>query len=137
MKIFTRLLMPIAVVLLFSSCEHFTYTPKSRKNIKEEQPSIELMSRIVDFRIEQNSWPLSKEDFISKGKKYYDAFTGFRYTNTNFKTIDSNTMVFFFSDHVKDVEKYKETEQYDLNSYRGTVKFYREKDKFVWKLKMY
>jgi cbb3-type cytochrome oxidase subunit 3 len=132
-----RLITIPVIVLFLISCNYFTYTPKSRKNIKEEQPSIVLLSAIADFRIEQDRWPVSKEDFISKGKKYLDAFSGFRYNNTNFKIIDSNKMVFFFSDHVKDAEKYKETEQYDLNSYRGTVKYYKENGKFVWKLKMY
>ena len=75
-------------------------------------------------------------DFISKGDKYYKVFEGFRYNETKFKIIDSNNMVFSFYDHRKDVDNYNEIGKIDLNNYRGTVKFYKEKDKFLWKLKM-
>ena len=97
-------------------------------------PSIALYERIIDFRLEQNSWPVSKDDFISKGKKYYEVLQGFPYQTVTFKTIDSNAMVFSFSEHIKDLENYERTRQVDLNSYKGSIKFTRQQNKFVWKI---
>ena len=45
-------------------------------------------------------------------------------------------MVFSFSEHVKDIQHYKETNKIDLNSYAGNVRFFKENGKFIWKLKM-
>lgn len=136
MKSFTQTFIACVLLLQLTACNYVTYTPRSKKNVRRERPSILLMDRIVDFRIEQHYWPYSKEDFMSKGKKYYEVFQGFPYNYTHFKTIDSNTMVFTFSDHIKDRDNYNETQKVDLNSYSGSVRFYREKDKFIWKLKL-
>lgn len=86
------------------SCNHVTYIPRSKTSIRREEPSILLLESIVDFRVAQNSWPVSGTDFTSKGIKYYKAFENFPYTDVQFKTIDSNTMVFYFSGHIKDVD---------------------------------
>ncbi len=45
-------------------------------------------------------------------------------------------MVFYFSGHVKVVQQYNQTQKTDLNGYGGTVRFYREKGRFLWKIKM-
>lgn len=45
-------------------------------------------------------------------------------------------MEFYFSDHIKDIDHYKQTGQTEINSYGGVVDFYKYKDKFVWKIKM-
>lgn len=124
------------LVLIFTSCNYINYTPRSKKNVQREKPSILIFDRIIDFRIEQMGWPTSKMDFMSKGKKYYEVFEGFRYNETKFKIIDSNNMVFSFYGHRKDVDNYNETGKIDFNNYRGTVRFYKENDKFLWKLKM-
>ena len=91
---------------------------------------------MVDFRMEQMGWPNSVTDFISKNKKYYEVFENFPYLNTEFKITDSNRMTFYFSQHIADMEKYKRTGKADLNAYGGHVKFYKENDKFIWRIKM-
>ena len=101
-----------------------------------ETPSVLLFERIIDFRIEQMGWPISKIDFMNKGIKYYEVFQDFPYQTTTFKIIDSNTMVFSFSEHIKDIKNYNKTQKIDLNSYGGTVRFFKENEKFIWKLKM-
>ena len=131
-----RIFIAYVAVLILISCNYVTYTPRSKRNIQHEKPSIVLLGRIVDFRLEQNSWPFSKEEFINKGKIYREAFEGFPYTYTEFKVIDNNTMIFYFSSHVKDNKNFKKTEKIDLNSYSGHVRFYKENERFLWKLKM-
>jgi hypothetical protein len=117
------------------ACNYVTYTPRSKRNKQGETPSLVIFERIVDFRIEQMGWPASKTDFISKGIKYYEVFENFPYQFTNFKVIDSNTMIFTYSQHIKDVKKFDKTEKVDLNSYGGSVKYYKENGKFIWKIK--
>ncbi len=132
----SRIFLPLLLVILFCgvACNYVTYTPRSSKNKQKEKPSIVLYERIIDFRIENNSWPVSKEDFISKGRKYSEVLKGFPYTTLLFKIKDSNHMVFTYMDHVKDVENFKQTEKIDLNSYQGTVKFFKENNRFIWKI---
>jgi hypothetical protein len=127
----------IGLILLLTGCDIFTYTPRSRKSRQKEKPSVVLLQAIVDYREAFNSWPFSKEEFIAKGKEYKDAFAGFPYLYTNFKVTDNDKMTFYFNDHRRDVQQYKESQKVDLNSYGGEVRFYKEKDKFIWKLKMY
>jgi hypothetical protein len=124
------------IIILLVSCNYVTYTPRSKKNIQREKPSVVLLNAIIDYRVEQYDWPVSREEFINKGKKFRDAFEGFPYSYTRFKMIDSNTMVFYFSGHIKDERNYQETQKADLNSYSGSVRFYKDKDRFAWKLKM-
>ncbi len=123
-------------MLGIAGCNYVTYTPRSKKNIRRETPSLLIFDRIVDFRIEQMGWPVSRMDFTSKGIKYYQVFENFPYQQTDFKIIDRNTMVFSFSGHIQDIKNYNETNKVDLNSYGGSVRFFKENDKFIWKLKM-
>lgn len=120
----------------FAQCNYFTYVPKGKKKQLQETPSVLILDRMVDFRIEQGGWPSSKQDFISKGIKYYEVFNNFPYQTTTFKIKDSNNMVFTFSDHIKDIDRYNKTGKADLNGYNGTVTFWKEGDKFLWKIKM-
>ena len=128
-----------AFLFLFAvaSCNTITFTPRSKKNIQKEKPSPVLLEKIIDFRKEFNSWPFSREEMIAKGGAYRSAFDGFSYLQIRFKVIDNNTMTFYFSEHRKDVQNFKETQKIDLNSYGGEVKFYKEKENFIWKIKMY
>jgi hypothetical protein len=126
----------LLTAVLFSRCNYVTYTPHSKKKIQHEKPSVVLLNRIIEYREEFNGWPFSKEEFISKGSKYKEVFEGFPYMQTTFKVIDNNTMTFSFYEHVKDIQNYKETNKVDLNSYGGEAKFYKEKEKFIWKIKM-
>lgn len=121
----------------FTSCRHFTYTPRTKRQQQAAKPSIVLIQRIIDFREEFNAWPFSKEEFIYKGKKFKDAFEGFPYLNIQFNVKDNDRMTFVFADHKKDVQLYEQNRQADLNAYGGEVRFYKEKDKFIWKIKMY
>lgn len=73
---------------------------------------------------------------MSKGLKYYEVLNDFPYQETNFNVIDSNNMVFSFYRHKKDIENYNKSNKVDLNSYGGSVKFFKENGKFMWKLKM-
>ncbi len=135
MKHSIKILFVFLFIVNCTACNYVTYTPRSKKNKLEEAPSILIYDRIIEFRIEQMGWPTSKMDFMSKGIKYYEVFQNFPYQYTNFKIIDSNTMIFTFSEHIKDVQKFEKTQKADFNSYGGTVKFFKEKDKFIFKIK--
>jgi hypothetical protein len=139
-----------ACIVFFSACNHFnhtaankrnnplfTYTPRSKKNIQREKPSVILLNRIIEYREEFNGWPYSKEGFISKGKKYFDAFNGFPYLGMQFKVISDDKMIFYFFDHVKDNKNMNESGMIELHSYHGKVYFYKSNNKFIWKLKMH
>lgn len=130
----------VAIALLtmqVSACNYFTYTPRHRNQKRPEKPSIFIYEKIVEFRLEQGRWPATKEDMITKGKKYYDVFKGFKYNHTKFKTKDSNSMTFYFSEHIADEANYAQTGLTDLNAFRGTVRFFKVKDKYGWKVKMH
>lgn len=136
MKNIIRVITFSTFVLILTSCNYFTYIPRSKASVRRAAPSILLLEKIVDFRVEQHSWPVSREDFISKGVNYYNAFKDFNYTETSFKIIDSNTMIFYFTGHIVDVEDYNTSQKINLNSYNGRAKFFRQNDRFIWKLKM-
>lgn len=123
-------------LLMLVACDQFTYIPKSKKKQRQETPSVIIFDRMVDFRIEQGSWPVSRQDFISKGVKYYEVFNNFPYQVADFKVKDTNNMTFYFSGHIKDIERYNHTGVTDLNSFGGYVRFWKENDKFLWKIKM-
>jgi len=126
----------LATVLL-CGCDSFIFTPRRKKNIHREQPSIVLLNKIVDYREENNTWPSSKETFIRSSPKYKEAFEGFPYAYVFFKIKDNNTMTFYFTDHIKDMKNYEQTRKIELNAYRGYVRFYKENGKFIWKIKMH
>jgi len=130
-------LVAMGLLLFSASCNYVTYSPRSKKQVQQEKPSVVLLNRIIEFREEFNSWPLSKVDYMYKAEKYRESFAGFPYAQTEFKLIDNNTMIFYFHEHIKDTRNYQQTGKIDLNSYGGEVKFYKEKDTFIWKLKMY
>ena len=125
-----------SLTMLVSACQYVTYTPRAKAQKRREKPSIFICESIVDFRLEQGRWPVSKEDLITKGKKYYDAFNGFRYTFTHFKIKDSNTMTFYFDHHIADNAIAEQTNVVDLNGFRGRVRFYKVKDRYIYKIKM-
>lgn len=130
-------LLLVSVLVLFISCQHLTYTPRSKRQQQVAKPSVVLIDRIVDFREKYNAWPFSKEEFIYKDSKYKEAFEGFPYLNTHFNVIDNDKMTFVFTQHRKDVQLYEQSRKTDLNALGGEVRFYKEKDKFIWKIKMY
>ena len=136
MKLYKIALFVFVCLFAFVACNYVTYTPRSKKKILQETPSLLIFDRIVDFRIEQMGWPVSKADFMSKGIKYYEVFNDFPYQETHFKIIDSNNMLFSFYQHINDIDNYKRTNKVDLNSYGGSVRFFKENGKFIWKLKM-
>jgi hypothetical protein len=125
----------ISLSLLVSACNYFTYTPRHRNQKRAEKPSIFIYEKIVEFRQEQGRWPSTKEDMITKGQKYYDVFKGFKYNHTHFKIKDSGTMIFYFSEHMADQANYTQTQLTDLNSFRGSVRFFKVKDKMLGKSK--
>ena len=127
----------VIISILFFSCGDFIYTPRSRNKVRQANPSLNLLQSIVDYRLDQYGWPVSKEDFMNKGKKYHDAFNNFNYKYITFKIIDSNTMTFYFSGHIYDTELYDKTGISELNPYAGRVKFFRVNDRLVWRVKMY
>jgi len=133
---YIRIIFAFLLILFITSCNYFSFTPRSKNNKSKEEPSILIFDRIVDFRIEQMGWPVSKTDFISKGKKYEEVFKDFSYQYTTFTIIDSNRMNFSFSEHIKDIREYEKTNKSELNQYRGTARFFKENGKFIWKLKM-
>ncbi|HEX7844963.1 MAG TPA: hypothetical protein VF476_04120 [Chitinophagaceae bacterium] len=136
MKIGFAILMFAALSFSLASCSEFTFTPRSKKRVQQEKPSVGLLNMMIAYREEQQVWPFSKQDFISKGLKYKTAFDGFPYNYTNFKVVDENEMIFYFSDHRRDAAAYQQTGKIELNSLGGRVRFYKDKNKFVWKLKM-
>jgi hypothetical protein len=135
LKYLVKISFVIFLAVSINACNYVTYTPRSAKNKLAEKPTALLFDRIIDFRVEYNSWPVSKEDFISKGNKYKDAFKDSPYLTVEFKRKDSNNMTLYYTDHLKDVETNKRTNKTELNSYRGSVKFYKEHDRFLWKSK--
>jgi hypothetical protein len=126
-----------ALFLFLASCSDYTYRLKGKRKTQEQKPSVALLNKIIDFREGYNAWPFSKEEFMRAGPNYREAFDGFPYRQTIFKVIDNNTMTFYFSENLTDIKAYERSGKKDLNSYSGEVRFYREKDKFLWKLKMY
>ncbi|MBO9201769.1 MULTISPECIES: hypothetical protein [Niastella] len=130
-------LVALASLTMLASCDYFMYTPRFKSQKRREQPSIFICERIVDFRLEEGRWPNSKEEMMAKGKKYQDVFNGFKYTWTDFKIKDSNTMTFYFEDHITDNTSYEETGKSELNTYGGRVIFYKVKDKFAYTIKMH
>lgn len=132
-----KILSLVLLMMVLAGCSNYTYKPRSKKMMQREKPSVILIDKIIEFRESTNAWPFSKEEFMNGGDKYKKAFDGFPYLTTRFKVIDNNTMTFFFSQHIKDVTLEKQTNITDLNAYGGEVRFYKEKDKFIWKIKMY
>jgi hypothetical protein len=124
-----------AIYLLFFlvSCDYVSYTHKSKRNKAQERPPITLFDKMIDFRLEQHSWPVSREDFISKGIKYQKALVDFKYLTLKFEIKDSNTMVFRYFDHIKDLEAERKSKKIELNTYQGTIIFFKENNQFVWK----
>lgn len=137
MRYATCISLALALLISFSGCGLVTYTPHTRKQQQKAKPSIVLIQRIIEFREEFNAWPLSKEEFIYKSQKYKDAFNDFPYLSVVFRPIDNDRMTFIFTEHKKDVQLARENKQIDLNSFGGEVRFYKEKNQFVWKIKMY
>lgn len=126
----------LCIALIAVSCNNFTYTPRSKAKRMHERPSVELLSRIVEYRELRHNWPSSVADFTGLGQPFTDAFKGFPYGYTEFKIKDSNTMTFYFSDHIKDRQNYQQTGLTELNNFRGYVRFFKVKGKFTWRLKM-
>jgi hypothetical protein len=124
------------LLLILISCNYVTYNPKSKKKQLQATPSVLIFERMVDFRIEQGGWPSSMEDFRSKGIRYYEVVNDFPYQSTQFKIKDSNNMTFYFADHISDIKEYNKTQKTDLNAYNGSVRFWKEGEKFLWKIKM-
>jgi hypothetical protein len=137
LKKFILQLTIVFILISLSSCNYTTYSPRTKHQKHLAQPSLVLVQRIVDYREKFNSWPLSKEEFISKDSKYREAFLDFPYQYIRFDAKDIDHMTFFFDQHIKDVENYSTNQKVDLNAYRGEVKFYKEDGKFLWKIKMY
>lgn len=71
-------------IVVFASCNHITYTPRSKKNIQREKPPVLMLARMVDYRLETGDWPVSKQHFMSLGEKYASVFEGFPYTEKGF-----------------------------------------------------
>jgi hypothetical protein len=136
MKTLLQILSCCVLVLTIVSCDTVTYVPKSKANIRRHAPSVLVLDKIIDFRVEQNSWPVSIADMTNKGLKYHNAFKDFPYTDTEFKVIDSNRMTFYFTGHVQDIDDYNTYNKINLRVYSGRARFYKEHGKFVWKLKM-
>lgn len=133
-KIFSLILLS---TVFFCGCDGYMFTPRSKKNIQREKPSIVLLNKIVDYREENNAWPVSKEAFTRSSPKYKDAFEGFPYAYVSFKIKDDNKMTLYFTDHIKDLKNNEQTKKVELNAYHGYVLFYKENGKFIWKIKMH
>jgi hypothetical protein len=123
-------------LLTFISCGMTNYSIRSKKKKHMEMPSLVIMDNIVDFRTINGYWPASKEELMFRDKKYYSSFENFKYLSTKFKIVDNENMVFYFWDHVDDEKNYSNTGKVDLNSYQGSVTFYRMDEKFLWKMNM-
>lgn len=137
-RYYTLALLPvIALVLTFASCQYTTYSVRSKRDQQRAKPSMVLVQSIADFRERYGSWPLSKEELMYKDARYRQVFTGFPYKDVRFKIVDADNMIFSFDQHVQDITNYNESQQVDLNAYRGEVKYYMQNGKVLWKLKMF
>jgi hypothetical protein len=137
MKKSRYLLTALIWMMLLSSCQYVTYTPRSRMQQQLAKPSMVLLDRIVEFRESFNEWPLSKEYFMAKGPRYKEAFNGFQYLHTQFKIVDNDNLLFYFDQHIRDQAAEQESGKTDLNGLGGVVTFYKQGGKFLWKIKMH
>lgn len=126
----------VVIAVSFFNCKYFSFTPRSKKQQLREHPSVVIFDRIVDFRVADGGWPVSRQDFINKGVKYYEVMKDFHYNYTYPEIKDSNTTSFFFSDHIKDRKAAELTRKTELNTCNGQVNFWKEGERFLWKLKM-
>ncbi|WEK38242.1 MAG: hypothetical protein P0Y53_12110 [Candidatus Pseudobacter hemicellulosilyticus] len=129
-----RTLIPLCLALLLLGCNQFTIAPRNKNSVRREKPSMLLCERIVDFRLEFSRWPVSREDFMGKGKKYYEVMSGIPYHYIHFKTFSDDKMNFTYGDHEQDRNLQKETNKIALNPYGGFIEFYKLNDRFVWKI---
>lgn len=140
-KVVCLLVIAIGGLFLFSCSGYrrgpgpLDYTADRKNQYQHAKPSIAIMERIVEFREKYNVWPTTKEEFMSKDQRYSAAFEDFPYLSTEFKIIDNNNMTFYFKQNVKNIENYEKNGVKDPLIYRGYVKFYKEGEKFVWKMK--
>lgn len=137
MKKSRYLLTALMWMMLLSSCQYVTYTPRSRMQQQLAKPSMVLLDRIVEFRENFNEWPMSKEYFMAKGPRYKEAFNGFQYLYTHFKIVDNDNLQFYFDQHIRDQAAEQESGKTDLNGLGGVVTFYKQDGKFLWKIKMH
>lgn len=96
-----------------------------------------LLEEIIVYRQLYGSWPATKEQFIARDARFKAAFQGFPYQYVRFKPKGPEELVFYFSGHITDEQAYRQSGLIDLNSYNGTVRFYRDKGRWIWKTKMH
>ncbi len=116
-----------------SGCNYVNYKPISKKEKIQQRLPITLFDKIIAFRIDQHSWPISKEDFISKGVTYKQAMESFQFMTIKFDIKDSNNMRLTYYDHPKDIDRRNESGKIELNQNIGIIQFTKEKDQFIWK----
>ncbi len=131
-----KFLMGLICICIMSNCNYISYTPHSKTRRLIERPSPIICDRIVDFRLEAGGWPISKQDFMNKGLKYYEAIIDFPYQTTSFKIKDSTEMTFYFYDHIADIKKEAKTKKTDLNGFNGNIHFWKEGGRFLWEINM-
>jgi hypothetical protein len=127
----------LLLMVICTGCNYYNYTPRSKRAKYQAKPSIFVFSSIADFRLTQGRWPVSLADLTGKNAEYMKALKGFQYGYAHFRIIDSNNMVFTFSDHITDVKNNNYTGLTELNSLGGKARFSKKNAKFVWKVKMH
>ena len=130
------ILLPILLPILFG-CNSTMITHHSKLEQQQAKPSTNLLECMLEFREIHTYWPQTKEEFTSSNSNYKKSMSDFPYLDTRFKIINQDKMTFYFNQHIKDVENYKQKKKVDLNAFGGEVKFYKENGKFIWKIKMY
>lgn len=60
----------------------------------------------------------------------------FPYSALKFDMKNSNNMTYYISGHTQDLQERNKSGKVDLNSYTGSAKFYKQEEKFLWKINM-
>ncbi|OLY90779.1 hypothetical protein SAMN05444008_1237 [Cnuella takakiae] len=135
----TLLLRYLSIIILLSGiagCSQFIYRPHSRQQQQRAKPPVSLLEEILVYRQLYGNWPASREQFVARDARFEAAFRGFPYRDVRFRARSRAELLFSFSGHIRDEQAYQQTGLIDLNGYGGTVRFYRDKGRWIWKIKM-
>ena len=90
---------------------------------------------VVNFREARGHWPASLAELALYSRENAQIIENFQYHSVDFKVKSVDNLVVDFYDYKK--EPYiPDNDKIDLNAFSGRIKFYKSREKFVWKVKM-
>ena len=124
-----------ALLLCVSGCSQFVYLPKSAKQKYFARPHIQFMMAVVEFRESTGGWPASQFELENQKAKNWKIIHDFQYRNLHFQQRKGDELFVYFDDYKR--ELYLDVPgKTDLNTFHGVICFYKNNEKFVWKVKM-